>query len=139
MSDKNSRKRSSSLLQKIALVAWAALIVAALLNRDKITIDSILSYTPSNLWLAALVMLGLFALKTLSVVFSSGLLFMVSGMLFDLPVAIVVNIAGALVMFLEGYAIGRAGGRDLVEDLTERYPRFAHFTGLKDDHPSPLV
>ena len=128
-------KRYGSTLQKFALIAWAALIVFALFNRDKITADAILSFEPQNLWLAALMMMGLFALKTLSVVFYSGLLFTVSGMLFDLPLAIAVNIAGALVMLLEGYGIGRLGGRQLVEDLSEKYPKFAEFTGLKDARP----
>ena len=123
------------ILQKGALAAWVALIVFALVNRDKITIEAILSYTPSNLWLAAMALWGLFALKTLSVVFYSGLLFTASGMLFDLPVAIAVNIVGTIVMLLEGYAIGRAGGRALVEELSEKHPRFAEFTDLKDGHP----
>lgn len=125
----------NKLLQRAALLLWAVLIAAILLNRDKITADAILSYSPSNLWLAAAAMMGLFALKTLSVVFYSGLLFTVSGMLFDLPVAIAVDIAGILVMLLEGYAIGRAGGQNLVEELSEKHPRFAAFNGIKDSHP----
>lgn len=122
-------------LQKFALAAWAVLIIVIFLNRDSITAESILHYTPSDLWLAALVMMGLFALKTLSIVFYSGLLFIVSGMLFDLPVAICVNICGCLVMFTEGYLIGRAAGSSLVVSLTEKYEGFRNFTGIKDSHP----
>ena len=132
---KTEGKRYGSGLQKLALIVWAALIVFAFLNRSKITADAIISFEPSNILLAVLMMMGLFALKTLSVVFYSGLLFTVSGMLFDLPLAIAVNIAGALVMLLEGYGIGRLGGRQLVEDLSEKYPKFAEFTGLKGARP----
>lgn len=128
-------KRYGSTAQKTALVIWALLIVLALLNRDKITVDSILSFQPQNIWVAAIMMMGLFALKTLSVVFYSGLLFAASGLIFDLPAAILVNTAGALVMLLEGYGIGRAGGRQLVENLSEKYPKFGEFTGLKEDSP----
>lgn len=128
-------KKYGSALQKLALVIWAALIVFAFINRDKITVESIASYEPANILLAILMMLGLFALKTLSVVFYSGLLFTVSGMLFDLPLALAVNVAGALVMLLEGYGIGRMGGRRLVDDLTKKYPKFGEFTGLKDSRP----
>ena len=122
-------------MQKAALVAWAVLIIMVIIKRDSITAESILSYTPSNLWAAFAMMMGLFALKTLSIVFYSGLLFTASGMLFGMPLAIVVNLAGALVMLLEGYAVGHAGGQKLVEDLSSKYPRFGEFTGLKDTRP----
>lgn len=131
-----ARKKSyGSLAQKIALVIWAALILFAFLNRDKISVDSIIHYTPSDTLAAIVVFLGLFALKTLSMVFYSGLLFTASGLLFGLPLGIAVSIAGALVMLLEGYAIGRAGGHQLVEDMSEKHPKFGEFTGLKDDRP----
>lgn len=133
--DKTEGKRYGSTLQKLALIVWAALIVFAFLNRDKITAEAITSFEPSNILLAILMMMGFFALKTLSVVFYSGLLFTVSGMIFDLPLAIAVNVAGALVMLLEGYGIGRMGGQQLVEDLSKKYPKFGEFTGLKDSNP----
>lgn len=123
------------MLQKAALVAWAALIILAVIKRDSLSVETIISYTPADKWAAALTLLGFFALKTLSVVFYSGLLFTVSGMLFDLPFAIAVSIAGTLVMLLEGYAIGRAGGQDLIKELSEKYPRFAAFTGLQGRRP----
>lgn len=135
MNESINKKRRINPIQMIALLMWAALIVIAVINRDKITVESILSYTPSNLWAAAAMMMGFFALKTLSIVFYSGLLFTVSGMLFGMPAAIAVNIMGALVMLLEGYAVGRAGGSRLVDELTAKYPRFAEFTGLKDRRP----
>lgn len=135
MNESINKKRRINPIQMIALLMWAALIVIAVINRDKITVESILSYTPANLWAAAAMMMCFFALKTLSIVFYSGLLFTVSGMLFGMPAAIVVNIMGALVMLLEGYAVGRAGGSKLVDELTAKYPRFAEFTGLKDRRP----
>ncbi len=135
MNESIDKKRRINPIQMIALLMWATLIVIAVINRDKITVESILSYTPSNLWAAAAMMMCFFALKTLSIVFYSGLLFTVSGMLFGMPAAIAVNIMGALVMLLEGYAVGRAGGSKLVDELTAKYPRFAEFTGLKDRRP----
>ena len=135
MNGNTQKKRRVNPLQIAALLVWAALIVLAVINRDKITVESILSYTPSNLLAASAMMMGFFALKTLSIVFYSGLLFTVSGMIFGMPAAIAVNIAGALVMLLEGYAIGKAGGSKLVDELSAKYPRFAEFTGLKNSRP----
>lgn len=128
-------KHTGEILQKAALVIWAALIVLVFIKRDSITVDSILAYSPSNLWAAFAVMMGLFALKTLSIVFYSGALFMASGMIFGMPASVAVNIAGALVMLLEGYAAGHMGGQKLVEYLSAKYPRFAEFTGIKDNRP----
>lgn len=128
-------KGNSSILQKGALLIWAALIVIVFIKRDSITAESILTYSPSNLRAAFAMMMGLFALKTLSIVFYSGLLFTVSGVLFGMPAAVAVNIAGALVMLLEGYAVGHAGGHGLVADLSAKYPRFGEFTGLKNSRP----
>lgn len=125
----------AGIAQKAALLIWVVLIVIVVINRDRITADSIMSYTPESALLAALMMMGLFALKTLSIVFSSWVLYAVSGLLFDLPAAIAVSFAGALVMLLEGYALGHAGGQRLVESLSAKYPRFRDFTGLKDSRP----
>lgn len=127
--------RGQKVLQWAALLVWAALIIFILINKDKITAEAILEYTPSNVWLAAIVMLALFALKTMSVVFYSGVLFAASGLLFDLPAALLVNVLGILVMLTEGYMIGHFAGSGLVSELSEKYPKFAEFTGLQEEHP----
>ena len=88
-------------IQRIALIIWGVIIVFVLINREKFSADAIISYTPDNLWLAAIAMLALFALKTLSVVFYSGLLFTVSGMLFPLPAAMQPGITAGRIVLID--------------------------------------
>ncbi len=132
--DQNKRK-----LQKIikygALAIWAILILLVVVNRNKITADLIINYTPSNLFLAALVMLLLFALKTMSVFFYSGILYTVSGLIFPLPAAVLVNALGLVVMIAEGYLNGRFLGSDLVGTVSEKYPKIVPILKLEDKRP----
>ncbi len=126
-------------LQKIikygALAIWAILILLVVVNRNKITADMIINYTPSNLFLAALVMLLLFALKTMSVFFYSGILYTVSGLIFPLPAAVLVNALGLIVMISEGYLNGRFLGSDLVGTVSEKYPKIVPILKLEDKRP----
>lgn len=132
-SDKKSR------IQKIikygALAVWAALIIVIIVNKDKITVDAIISYTPSNLFLAALVLLLLFALKSLSVFFASIVLYTVSGLLFPMPIALLVNSLGVIVMASEAYLMGRIFGSDLIGTIAEKYPKVQPILHLQDKKP----
>jgi len=68
-------KKNNKLIRKTVItVFWLIFIVFCLINREKITIDNILSFTPKNLYLAAFVMFLLFAIKSVSVVIYGGLL-----------------------------------------------------------------
>jgi len=126
-------------MQKIikygALTVWAILIVLVVVNRNKITADLIVNYTPSNLFLAAVVMLLLFALKTMSVFFYSGILYAASGFIFPLPAALLVNALGLMVMISEGYLNGRFLGSDLVGTVSEKYPTITPILKLEDKRP----
>ncbi len=114
---------------------WAALIIVIIVNKDKITVDAIISYTPSNLFLAALVLLLLFALKSLSVFFASIVLYTVSGLLFPMPIALLVNSLGVIVMASEAYLMGRIFGSDLIGTIAEKYPKVQPILHLQDKKP----
>ena len=107
----------------LPLLIWAAVVVFAFLHRDRFTLDALLRFAPENRPLAALVMLGLFALKSVTVVLYAGLLYAASGILFPLPAAILINVCGAAVMALVPYAIGRRAGAEFLLRLREKYPR----------------
>ena len=114
---------------------WAALIIVIVVNKDKITVDAIISYTPSNLFLAALVLLLLFALKSLSVFFASIVLYTVSGLVFPLPAAILVNSFGVIIMASEAYLMGRIFGSDLIDTIAEKHPKVQPILHLQDKRP----
>ncbi len=106
----------------LALI-WGAIIIACLTHLDAFSAEGIANFTPEDPWLAAVVMLALFALKSLSVVVYCGLLYGASGILFPLPVAIAVNMLGSLIMVSIPYLIGRRAGASAVEAIRIRYPR----------------
>ena len=109
---KLSYDKRDKAFQIIALMIWASIVLYALLHRDEITLETVLNYTPDKPFLAALVMLGLFALKSILLVIYSGLLYAASGIVLPLPLAILVNIFGTFVMvavhYVPAHRIGAA-------------------------------
>ena len=63
-----------------------------------ITLDDILRYTPENPFLAGLLMLAFYGLKSLTVFFPVPLLMIASGHLFSTGLALVVNFLGIAVL-----------------------------------------
>lgn len=117
-------KKNNKLIRKTVItVFWLIFIIFCLLNRDKITISNILSFTPKNLYLAAFVMFVLFAIKSVSVVIYGGLLYAASGIMFSLPVAILVNTIGTLLMVTIPFFIGKNAGQDTMSNLVAKNPK----------------
>lgn len=107
----------------ILLCVWLAILAVCFVNRDRFSVDGVLRYSPQNPLLAAVFMLLLFALKSLSVFIFSGILFAANGILFPLPAAIALNVLGAAVMVSLPYWLGRRLGKDAVDSVLEKYPK----------------
>ncbi|MGN0313759.1 MAG: CDP-alcohol phosphatidyltransferase family protein [Fusicatenibacter sp.] len=119
------RKNYRTLLNAFLLCVWAVVIVLCICFRKSLTPEKIASMTPANSFLAALVLLALFALKSLTVVIYAPLLYAVSGLLFPLPAAITINLVGTLIMVTIPYEVGRAAGAGTEERLVEKHPKLA--------------
>ena len=98
------------------------------------SVEDILQYTPSNTWLAALVLIGFYAVKSLSVVFPLLVLYLCAGILFPLPFALLVNTVGLLVCITVPYLLGRLAGHSFVDRMTARYVRVQAINAHKADH-----
>ena len=83
--------------------------------------------------MAALVLVALFAVKSLSVFLYSGFLYMAAGVLFPLPAAIAVNLAGTAVMVTLPYLLGQKLGGRAVEYILSRWPKAAALHDLRCD------
>lgn len=128
-----NKKNKRNLIQYgIPLLFWAAIIIFFIVNRDRITIADILTYTPGQPALAALVMLALFALKSLTFVVYVGLLYIVNGIMFPLPWAFVINILGTAIMAICPYFLGRLAGNDLDEKVREKLARTGMLSMTRD-------
>lgn len=118
-------KKASSVIKRVVQIAPLVMIGVCVLLYFRffrgVTIEDILEFTPENLWLAALVMIGLFALKSLSMFFPMLILIAASGSIFPSYLsAIAVNSIGVAVMLLIPYAIGRFAEREFVEGLISK-------------------
>ena len=102
---------------------WVGIIAICFHHRKELSVEEIARYTPTNPWFAAMVMLALFALKSLSIVIYSGLLYAANGILFPLPVAILLNLIGTVIMVSLPYQIGRRTGTSAVDEIRAKYPK----------------
>lgn len=115
----------------LLMLVWAGLLALCLLRRGDISAEGIAALAPENPCLAVGAMLALFALKSVSVFIYSGLLYAASGLLFPLPVALLVNLAGTIVMVSLPYGIGRRAGASAIERVRARYPKFERLQALR--------
>lgn len=106
-----------------ANICIVIVIVIFLMTGHTIAADTILDYTPSNPVLAAIVLMLLFALKSISYVFPINLLFIAVGMMFSTPVAILLNFIGAAITYSLPYLIGKVYGSHMLESLSRRFPK----------------
>lgn len=137
----------------VPALVWAAVLIVCFLHSEQFTVDAVLADTPRNAALAAVFMLLLFALKSLSVFIFSGILFAANGILFPLPQAIALNVLGAAVMVSLPYWLGRRMGGDVAGRLARRCPKlemlrqararhefvFSFFTRVINILPSDLL
>ncbi len=107
----------------VMLEFWGTLILLCWIYRDRITVEGIVNFVPANTTVTICIMLVLFALKGVTVVVYGGILYAASGILFSLPVAICVNLAGTILMTSEPFFIGEKAGVDLLDQLVWKNKR----------------
>lgn len=95
----------------------------------------LLAYAPENLWLAALMLIGCYPLKALSVFFPIAVLYLAAGLLFPLPAALLVTLAGSAAGYSLPWLIGRTAGGGLAGRMAARFPKLAPALALKDRSP----
>ena len=117
------QKAAGIVCKSVGILIWLIIIITCIVHRNEFSAEGIASYTPGNSLAAAIVMLMLFALKSLSVVIYSGLLYAASGIIFPLPAAIILNIAGTVIMVTLPYEIGKKNGSSAVNAIREKYPK----------------
>lgn len=118
----------------IILCVWLVILGTCLLYRDQFSVESVLQASPQNILLAALFMMVLFVLKSMSVFIFSGILFAANGILFPLPAAIGLNILGAGIMVSLPYWVGKKVGGDMIDRIVCKYPKVRVLRNMQTDH-----
>lgn len=123
----NQKSGKQKWIRRIILITiWAVILILLVVHRKDLTVSEVLAFSPENSWLAAIVLLALFALKSVSIVIPSGILFAASGILFPLPAAILLNALGTVIMVIIPYLIGKHAGASAVDRILNKYPKAAH-------------
>lgn len=118
------------LIRVLPLVVMFICILFFGSHARSLTADNLQSLIPKNHFLAALVLLLLYALKSLSIFFPVVILQLCAGLIFPWPLAIAVSMAGAAVESTVPYWIGRGSGTATREMLFRKYPKAESITRL---------
>ena len=117
------RKVCKRLGRMAAAFLLCAFLLLCFLYREKLSVERIVDFVPKNSVLSFIVMLLLFAIKGVAFFIYGGILYAASGILFSLPVAIVVNTVGTVIMTSIPFLIGKKAGSRLLEKLIMKNPK----------------
>ncbi len=106
------------------LLLWALLGLAAWSCRSALTAERVSAWTAGQSWLAALVLLALYALKGLTAALPFTALAAAAGLVLPFPLALGTNLCGTAAAQAGPYLAGRRK-RDALADLAARHPRLA--------------
>lgn len=127
---KNEEKAGQTRMRRLrwlVIAGWVGLLVMALINRDHFTLEALQQAAPDDFLASAAFLLALFALKSLTFFVYAGLLYMLSGLLFPMPLCFLISVLGSLVMCALPYAAGRWLGEEALSRLPEKYPSLQSF------------
>lgn len=113
----------------LGILMWAAAIYLIIVNRKNLTAESIAESMPDSQLAAAFIIIGAFAVKSLTIVFPSAALITASALIFPFPAALSVSLAGIIVMASIPYFIGLKGGAAELDRLCSKHPKIR---ALKD-------
>ena len=117
---KNRRTILELLCKFLGITVWVVLILVCIINRERISVEGIVNLVPKNSIYSVLVMLTLFAIKGIAVFIYGSILYTASGILFSLPVAILVNTIGTVLMTSIPFLIGKRAGQKIIDGLLKK-------------------
>ena len=117
------KKKWLQLLRLLPLCLMLFLLCWLLFSSADLSTDAIVAVLPKNTVGAIAVMMALFVLKSLAVTFPIAVFWVVSGLMFPLPLALSVSLAGTVLGLTLPFWIGRFSGFGLMDRLTKKYPK----------------
>lgn len=122
-------------LKFLPLAACAVFMVLFLASGREITVQTVLNYTPQSPFTAAMVILLLYALKSVSFVFPIAVLQIAAGHLFQTPAALLINFLGRAITLSIPYWVGRFSGSDMMDSLQKKYPKIEQICREQEQKP----
>lgn len=119
---------------RIIAILVAVILLLLLVNAFKgITVQGILSYEPENPFVAFLVLMGFYCLKSVIVVFPITALFISAGIMFPVPLAIAITYLGLILEISIGNFIGRRLGSTGYEKLVHKNKTLGKWLAPSDE------
>lgn len=116
-------KKRLALLALIPIGALLILVAIFWQVLSGLSAADILNYLPPNTVLAVLALMGLYALKSLSIMFPLMVLQIAAGIMFGPVWGLVINLLGMCIELALPYLVGRMTGPSLHKTLLERFPQ----------------
>lgn len=126
----NRRMIANFSLWLTKIIPIVSIIILGILwftNFRNLTIDDILNFTPDNPITAFIVLMVLFALKSLVIFFPVTLLYLSVGSIYPVPFALLINFAGIIVCLAVPYFLGRLSGNEIIDKITRKYPKSSKY------------
>ena len=118
-------------LRALPLMGLACAALWLWLSGRDLSVETVLSYTPKLPVLAALFLLLLYGLKSISLMLPVLLLDTACGVLSPLPAAILVATIGTAITLTIPYFIGRGAGPDMTEKLQQKHQRLRELREMR--------
>lgn len=133
MKEKKTKKLIMAIIKAMPVLIIILFAIFIFSSKEHLTINSIANYTPKNPFLASAFLLCLYGLKSLSVFFPISFLEVIGGIVFSIPIAIIINIIGTAICVSIPYWIGRFSGKELADKIIKKYPKFEKVVFLQKD------
>lgn len=112
----------------VLLMLVVAAAAGVLIATGTLQVDKIIAAVNNNKPLAALVIMALFAFKGFSCI-PYAVILLGCSLIFDLPVAILINTAGTVLCISVSYLVGRFSKELTFDGMLEKYPKFKRYFG----------
>lgn len=112
----------------VLLMLVVAAVAGVLIATGVLQVDKIIAAVNNNKPLAVLVIMALFAFKGFSCI-PYAVILLGCSLIFDLPVAILINTAGTALCISVSYLVGRFSKELTFDGMLEKYPKFKRYFG----------
>lgn len=127
----NSQGKLFKIIRFIPLTIMLMSFLFFTINYRDMSIYDILNFIPSNYLLAGIILIFIFAFKSISIFPPLTILYIGTSIIFPWYLAIIVNLIGLFVCMTIPYYIGRFTGKDLVDNIIEKYPKVNKINQIK--------
>lgn len=131
---KEDERNKFSFIRFIPLVLMVGLFLFFVMNFGSISIEDIQNFTPSNYFLAAGIIILIYAIKSVSMFVSLSIIYISVSIIFPWYLAIIINLVGLAVCMSIPYFIGRFSATPFIEKIISKYPKAAKITEIEEEN-----